>query len=127
GDVQGVANCLGAIAEMYHSQEKLGEELEAYREILTIARGKAMHRVVAGTKINMGNCLISYGQFREAKQLFDEAGELCERHYLKDFEEALTRNQDRVQYFLDASKPAALDFEHLVRELHELVAFFPEA
>lgn len=127
GDVQGVANCLGAIAEMCHTEEKLGEELDAYREILAIARGKAMHRVVAGAKINMGNCLISYGQFREAKQLFEEAAELCERHHLEDFEEALIRNQERVQFFLDASKPAALDFEQLVGELHELVAFFPEA
>jgi len=127
GDVHGVANCLGSIAEICHSQEKPGEELEAYRQILAMARGKPMQRLVAGTKINMGNCLIQYGQFREAKQLFEEAAELCDRHHLREFREALLRNQERAQYFLDACKPAVMDFEQLVRELHELVAFFPEA
>lgn len=127
GDVHGLANCFGSIAEIRHEQEKPDEELESYQHILTLARGKPMHHIIAGTKINMGNSLVSYGRFRDAKQLFEEAAAICEKHHLREFQPALLSNLERVQHFLDSYKPASLDFQQLLSELHELVAFFPEA
>lgn len=126
GDPHGLANCVGAIAEINREQQNPGEEIEAYRRILRMASGTPMHHLVAGTKINLGNCLISYGQFREAQQLFEEAADICEKHHLREFESALFSNLERVRHLLAAHQPVSMDFGQLVRELHELVAFFPE-
>jgi tetratricopeptide (TPR) repeat protein len=127
GDVPGIANCLGSIAEIRHDEDQLDDELDAYREILTLTRGKPMPHLIAGTKINMGNALVSHSSFREAKELFEEAAEICNTHHIRDFGPAILGNLERVQHFLDAYKPAAVDLKHLVHELHDLVAFFPEA
>jgi tetratricopeptide (TPR) repeat protein len=127
GDVHGIVNCYGSIAEIRHKQEKPDEEMVSYQHILALARGKPMPDLIAGTKINMGNALMSYGRFREAKQLFEEAADLCDKHRLRKFQPVLLSNLERVQHFIESYKPATLDFQQLMGELHELVTFFPEA
>lgn len=126
-DVHGIVNCLGSISEIRHAQNESDAELETYRQILSLARGKAMPKLLAGTKINMGNALVSRGKFRDAKRLFEEAADICEKHHIREFQSALLSNLERVEHFLSAYGPVDLDFSQLVRELHELVAFFPEA
>ena len=127
GDIAGVANCLGSFAEIMRKQNNPNEELKIYRQILNLAQGKPMPHLVAGTKINMGVCLMENGSFREAKQSFEEADEICRKYHLHEFEDSVRGNLERVSHWIEAHKPAAMDFSQLVRELHELVAFFPEA
>ena len=127
GDIAGVANCLGSFAEIMREQDKPGEELKTYRQLLNLAQGKPMPHIIAGTKINMGVCLMQNGSFREAEQAFEEAGEICRKYHLHEFEDSVRSNLDRVSHWIEAYRPAAMDFSQLVRELHELVAFFPEA
>ncbi|MCX6927551.1 MAG: tetratricopeptide repeat protein, partial [Verrucomicrobia bacterium] len=127
GDIAGLASCYGSFAEIRHEQDKPQEELEAYRAILRLVSGKPIPRLVAGTKINMGVHLMRNGSFREAQRLFQEAAEVCRRHHLHEFDDAVEANLKRVEHWIEAYKPAAMDFPQLIRELHELVAFFPEA
>ena len=67
------------------------------------------------------------GSFREAEQSFEEADEICRKHHLQEFADSVRTNLERVSHWIEAHKPAAMDIPQLVRELHELVAFFPEA
>jgi len=128
GNVGGVANCLSSFAEIWHEQNNPDEELKTYREILSLTQGKPMPQLVASTMINMGVCLMQNRNFREAQQLFKEADEISRNHHLGNkYQDAVASNLKRVQQFINAYKPAAMDLSQLVHELHELVAFFPEA
>ena len=127
GDIAGVANCLGSFSEIMRKQDNPNEELKTYRQLLNLVQGKPMPHMVAGTKINMGVCLMQDGSFREAEQAFEEADEICRKNHLHEFEDSVRGNLERVSHWIEAYRPAAMDFSQLVRELHELVAFFPEA
>ena len=116
GDIAGLANCYGSFAEIGREQDKPEEELEAYRTILRLIRGKPLPHLVAGTKINMGVHLMGNGFFREAQQLFREAAEVCRRHHLSEFEDAVNANLERVNHFLQAQKPVAMDLAQLFSE-----------
>jgi tetratricopeptide (TPR) repeat protein len=127
GDVSGIANCLGSIAEIKRATNLPHEELEAYRQILSLVEGKPLPELVATTKNNMAHRLMEQGFLREAQQHLIEASNVCLSHKLSDLHRHVLRNLDRVEHYIEAQKPPAMSFSDLVHELHELVRFFPEA
>jgi tetratricopeptide (TPR) repeat protein len=127
GDVAGVANCLGSSADVMHDQKRPVDELGIYREILALVAGTPLHDLIARTKNNLGVRLMQEGYLREARQNFEQAYDLCFKHRVPGLQEELTRNLEKISHWIEAYKPAEMNLSQLVRELHELVAFFPEA
>jgi tetratricopeptide (TPR) repeat protein len=127
-EVSGAIDCLNVIAEIKRQQCKSEEELAAYDQIVTIVEPEAMHLHVAAAENARGLRLMEMGRHPEAKRAFDKAELLCRENpqFLKlapFFAENLQRAQHRLKELL----PPENDLWELVHELHELVAFFPEA
>lgn len=127
GNVSGIASCLGSIAEIKRATNLPHEELEAYRQILSLVEGKPLPEIVATTKNNMAHRMMEQGFLREAQQHLVEASQICLNHKLGDLHRHVLRNLDRVEHHIEAEKPPAMSFSDLIHELHELVRFFPEA
>lgn len=127
GDVKKLAECYSSIADVRHAQERPLEEMEALHTVLTLVAGKHLPGMIASAKNGIGLHLMRSGDFSAAKQLFREAEDVCRQNHLpKELTDPVRANLEHVDRWFKAQN-LAMDYAQIVRELHEWVAFFPEA
>ncbi len=126
GDAFGLANFHGSLAEMHRAEGRLGDEIAAYREVLSMIEGRSFHDLGAGVRINLAAALRNRREFGEAQELLNEAELLCEQHHLKDFISAIARNRSDIERELQAAQAPVHTLPQLLGSLHELVIYRPD-
>jgi tetratricopeptide (TPR) repeat protein len=125
-EIWGVANAMGSIARM---KSKLGQKKEAfdiYQSLKELLTGTSFNDLIAGTLINLGVFYEEQGDLNEAKNAFEEAEYLSNKYNLEHLlhvRDLLKKLNARMEW----RKPDEMSYEQLVRELFELVDWFPEA
>jgi len=126
GDVFGLANFHGSMAEMHRDDGRLDDEIASYRKVLELIEGRSFHQLAAGTRINLAAALRFRGDFQEAQTFLTEAEAICDRHQMKDFITAIARNRSEIETELGAGQAASHTLPQLLDSLHQLVSYKPE-
>jgi tetratricopeptide (TPR) repeat protein len=126
GDVFGLANFYGSLAELHRADGRLDDEIEAYRKVLTLIEGRSFHHLAAGVRINLAAALRFRRDLAEAQKLLDEAEALCERHQFKDFISAIARNRSEIETELQAAQASRHSLAEILESLGELLRYRPE-
>lgn len=126
GDIFGLANYHGSMAEMHRASGSLGDEIASYRKVLELIEGRSFHQLAAGTRINLAAALRFRGDFQEAQTFLTEAEAICDRHQMKDFITAIARNRSEIETELGAGQAASHTLPQLLDSLHQLVSYKPE-
>ena len=126
GDVFGLANFHGSMAEMHRDGDNgLDNEIASYRKVLELIEGRSFHHLAAGTRINLAHALRFRRDFEEAQSLLTEAEAICERHRMKDFITAIARNRSDIETELNAGQAASHTLPQLLWSLHQLLRYRP--
>lgn len=126
GDIFGLANFNGAMAEVHRVGGNLDGEIAAYRRVLELIEGRSFHQLAAGTRINLAAALRFRRDFEEAQALLTEAEAICKRHRMKDFISAIARNRSDIETELNAGQAASHTLPQLLCSLHQLLRYKPE-
>jgi tetratricopeptide (TPR) repeat protein len=125
GDAHGLANFYGELANAYRIDDRLEDEIAAYRKLLSIIEGRSFHDLAAGTRINLAAALRYRREFDEAQRLLNEAETICERHDFNDFVSAIARNRSGIERELQASQTPTHTLSELIESLSQLLKFRP--
>ena len=126
GDIFGLANFHGSMAEVHREAGNLDAEIAAYRKVLELIEGRSFHQLAAGTRINLAAGLLLSREFEEAQALLTEAEAICERHRMKDFISAIARNRSDIEAELNTGQRASHTLPQLLCSLHQLLRYKPE-
>jgi tetratricopeptide (TPR) repeat protein len=126
GDAYGLANFYTALAHAYRAEDRLDDEIEAYRKVLSIIEGRSFHEMAAGARINLAAALRYRQEFDEAQRLLNDAETLCERHGFKEFVSAIARNRSYIERERQASQAPAHTLSELLDSLGQLLRFRPD-
>ncbi|HKP05417.1 MAG TPA: tetratricopeptide repeat protein [Chthoniobacterales bacterium] len=126
GDVFGLANFHGSLAELHRENGSLEDEIAAHKRVLELTEGRSFHHLAAGTRINLAASLRFSGDFDNALALLAEAEAICERHRIKDFIPAIARNRSDIETEQRAGQAAAHTLPQMLCSLQQLVRYKPE-
>jgi tetratricopeptide (TPR) repeat protein len=126
GDVFGLANYHGSLAELHRENGSLEDEVAAYKKVLELTEGRSFHHLAAGTRINLAASFRFSGDFDRALALLAEAEAICERHQMKDFIPAIARNRSDIETEQRAGQAASHTLPQMLCSLHQLLRYKPE-
>jgi tetratricopeptide (TPR) repeat protein len=126
GDVFGLANYHGSLAELHRENGSLEDEVAAYKKVLELTGGRSFHQLAAGARINLAASFRFRGDFDKALALLAEAETICERHQMKDFIPAIARNRGDIETEQRAGQAAAHTLPQMLCSLHQLLRYKPE-
>ena len=126
GDVFGLANFYGSLAELHRADGRLDDEIEAYRKVLTLVEGRSFNHLAAGTRINLAAALRYRQAFTDAQKLLDEAEAISDRHHFSDFVGAIARNRSAIETDMAATQVPAHTLRELLNNFGQLLAYKPE-
>jgi tetratricopeptide (TPR) repeat protein len=126
GDVFGLANFQGSMAELHRSEGRQEDEIASYRKVLELIEGRSFHHLAAGARINLAGALRFRRDFPETQALLTEAEAICDQHRLKDFITAIARNRSKIETELNAGQAASHTLPQLLCSLHQLLRYRPE-
>ena len=127
GDVFGLANYHGSLAEMHRESGNLDEETAAYKKILELIDGRSFHQLAAGTRINLAAASRFKGDFKTALALMAEAEAICTKHRIKEFIPAIARNRADIETEQHARQVASHTLPQLLGSLGQLLHYKPES
>jgi len=125
-NILGIAKTMESIS---HMKAKLGyksEAFEIYRSLKELLTGTSYYDLIANTEINLGIFYSEQDKLIEAKKSFEEAESISKKYSLENLgyvRDLLDKLNTRMKW----RKPDEMSFEQLVKELFELVDWFPEA
>lgn len=125
-DTAGVARALGSIARVKGLLGRRNEEFDTYRQLKELLEGSPYHDLVAVTAANLGGIYAQIGNLDEAKLLLQEAYALCQKYKLPHLPH-VTSSLRQLTEQSNARRAPETNLEELIRELSELVDWFPEA
>ena len=126
GDVFGLAEYHGALAEIHRKEGRLEDEIAAYRRVLELIEGRSFHRHAAGARINLAVALRRCREFGEAQLLLNEAEAICDQHHFKDFVSIIARNRTDIESELQASQAPSRSLSQLLDSFHQLIEYRPD-
>jgi tetratricopeptide (TPR) repeat protein len=126
GDIFGLANFHGSMAEVHREAGNFEAEIAAYRRVLELIEGRSFHQLAAGTRIDLAAALRLSRDFEEAQALLTEAEAICKRHRMKDFISAIARNRSDIETELNTGQAASHTLAQLLCSLHQLLRYKPE-
>lgn len=126
GDVFGLANYHGSLAELHRENGSLEDEIAAYKKVLELTEGRSFHQLAAGTRINLAASFRFSGDFDKSLALLAEAEAICERHQMKDFIPAIARNRGDIETEQRAGQAASHTLPQMLCSLHQLLRYKPE-
>jgi tetratricopeptide (TPR) repeat protein len=126
GNAFDLANFHASLAELYHAEGRLDDEIAAGRQVLAIIRGRSFHRLAAGARINLAAALRYRKEFSEALTLLTEAEAIANRHHYNDAITAIARNRSSITAQLEAAQAPSITFSGALDSLRQLITYKPE-
>lgn len=125
-NIGGVAKCMASIAQIKRLTGKKDEEFETYLDLKKLLDGTPFYELISTTVINLSNIYMDKEELEKAKSLLLEAEEICKKYNL-GHRSQIQKSMERLSFLMDLRKPPEMSYEQLVKELFELVDWFPEA
>lgn len=126
GNAFDLANFHSSLAEIYHTEGRLDDEIASSRQVLAIIQGRSFHHLAAGTRINLAAALRRRKEFNEALTLLTEAEAVADRHHYKDFIAAIARNRSDITDQLAATQAPRITLPAVLDSLRQLITYKPE-
>lgn len=126
GDVHGLANYQGEMAEVHRSNGRLDEQIASYRKVLELIEGRTFYELAALTRIQLAEAIRLKGDFGKALRLLTEAEGICDAHQMKGLISEIARLRTRIEEQVEAAQAPSHSLPQLLCSLHQLVRYKPE-
>jgi tetratricopeptide (TPR) repeat protein len=127
GDVAGTGEALALLSGAAREEASPEEAVAALERLLDLSKGAALPYLRAAALHDLGRIKLTHGKVDTARQYFDEAKALAEKHGLKDILTALRPFRDQLESAESVNLPAQRDLPALLDELHGWCRRHPEA
>ncbi len=123
GDIDGLANYFGSLAEVHRANGRMDEEIAAYRMVLSLIEGRSFHNLAAGTRVNLAATLSDRDEVDEARKLLDVAEQICDRHKLKSYISEIARSRSAIERKAQSAQAPAQTLQQLLGSLGQLFSY----
>jgi tetratricopeptide (TPR) repeat protein len=126
GDIAGICECLAYLAAADREENHSDKAIARLERLLEISEGKPLYHIRAAALNDLGSLKMFQGDENSAKQYFEKAKALAEKHNFRDVLDALKASSRRLDESERMQQPAHRDIPSLIRELHEWCARYPK-
>jgi tetratricopeptide (TPR) repeat protein len=126
GDIAGVCECLAHLAAVDREENLNDRAITNLERLLKISEGKPLYHVRAVAMNDLGALKMFQGETNTAKEFFEKAKALAEKHNFRDVLDALEMSRRHLDDAKQFQQPADSDFPTLIRELHNWCARYPK-